>query len=225
MSVRAFDRIKPVDNGFATARRVHTKAWASHRSLRSYSPDRLRRPPRRLSGCRASGSGGPTSLFPPGGIRIPLESGAGAAANLRAYTVLDETSVLTHHSGGRIWELGLPPWLQEDWRIHVAREREGSRPRRQNVVGHRMTFKPGEVVMHDGVRVTSPARTWLDLANLLTVDELIAVGDSVVTATDQTFPGPRSPWPRSTSIGAAVRRRPSLGCPAGAARQQTPGRR
>ncbi|WP_157365092.1 hypothetical protein [Arthrobacter sp. QXT-31] len=40
-----------------------------------------------------------------------------------------------------------------------------------------MTFKPGEVVIHDGVRVTSPARTWLDLAGLLNVDELIAAGD------------------------------------------------
>lgn len=69
----------------------------------------------------------PDVVIPSRGVRIPLESVAGAAANLRAYTVLDETSVLTHHSGGRIWELGLPPWLQEDWRIHVAREREGSR--------------------------------------------------------------------------------------------------
>ncbi|WP_052500501.1 hypothetical protein [Arthrobacter sp. SPG23] len=68
--------------------------------------------------------------------------------------------------------------MQEDWRIHVARDREGSKPRRQNVVGHRLTFKDGEVVVHDGVRVTAPARTWLDLAALLSVDELIAAGDS-----------------------------------------------
>lgn len=66
--------------------------------------------------------------------------------------------------------------MQEDWRIHVARDREGSEPRRQNVVGHRLTFKDGEVVVHDGVRVTAPARTWLDLAALLSVDELIAAG-------------------------------------------------
>lgn len=107
----------------------------------------------------------PDVVIPSRGVRIPLESGGGAPANLRAYPALDETSVLTHHSGGRIWELGLPPWLQEDFRIHVAREREGSRPRRQNVVGHRMTFKPGEVVMHDGVRVTSPARAAGDVHN------------------------------------------------------------
>jgi hypothetical protein len=35
-------------------------------------------------------------------------------------------------------------------------------------------------VLHDGVRVTSPARTWLDLVSLMTVDDLIAVGDSLV---------------------------------------------
>jgi hypothetical protein len=135
----------------------------------------------------------PDVVIPSRGIRIPLESDSTVPANLRAYTALDGTSVLTHHSGGRIWALGLPPWLQEDWRIHVARARDGSKPRRRNVVGHRLTFRPGEVVMHDGVRVTSPARTWLDLASLLTVDELIAAGDSVVAAHGPDFPRPKVP--------------------------------
>ena len=141
--------------------------------------------------CRASGSGSPTSSFPPAASAIPLAGNAGVPANLRAYTALDDASVLTHHSGARIWALGLPPWLQEDWRIHIARDRSSSKPRRRNVVGHRMTFKPGEVVMHDGVRVTSPARTWLDLASLLTVDELIAAGDSIVAAHGPDFPRPK----------------------------------
>jgi hypothetical protein len=39
-----------------------------------------------------------------------------------------------------------------------------------------MTFKAGEVVMHDGVRVTSPARTWLDLASLMLALPEIRVG-------------------------------------------------
>jgi hypothetical protein len=82
--------------------------------------------------------------------------------------------------------------MQEDWRVHVARERNGSKPRRCNVVGHRLTFKAGEVVMHDGVRVTSPARTWLDLASLMTIDELIAAGDSLVCAHCADFPRPKT---------------------------------
>ncbi|MDR6508302.1 hypothetical protein [Arthrobacter oryzae] len=108
----------------------------------------------------------PDVVIPSRGIRIPFDGASGPIASLRAYTELDSTSVLTHHSGARIWACGLPAWMQEDWRIHVARERDASKPRRRNVVGHRMTFRAGEVVMHDGVRVTSPARTWLDLASL-----------------------------------------------------------
>ncbi|WP_214839921.1 hypothetical protein [Arthrobacter sp. ISL-72] len=81
--------------------------------------------------------------------------------------------------------------MQEDWRIHVARDRTGSKPRRLNVVGHRLTFKDGEVMMHDGVRVTSPERTWLDLAAVLSVDELIAAGDSIVVAHGPDFPRPK----------------------------------
>ncbi len=84
----------------------------------------------------------PDVVIPSRGIRLPLDGVGNAAANLRAYTDLDAESVLTHHSAARIWACGLPAWMQEDWRVHVARERNGSKPRRRNVVGHRMTFKP-----------------------------------------------------------------------------------
>ncbi|UVJ40693.1 endonuclease domain-containing protein [Arthrobacter sp. CJ23] len=131
-------------------------------------------------------------FIPSRSIRVPLNGSADAAANLRAYTDLDDSSVLTHHSAVRIWEGSLPAWLQEDWRIHVARDRAGSKPRRRNVVGHRMTFRPGEVVVHDGVRVTIPARTWLDLAALLSVDDLVALGDSLVVAHGPDFPRPKT---------------------------------
>lgn len=131
-------------------------------------------------------------VIPSRGIRIPLDGAAGPAANMRAFTELDAASVLTHQSGARIWYCALPGWMQEDWRIHVSRDRDGSKPRRRNVVGHRMTFKAGEVVTYDGVRVTSPARTWLDLAAMLSVDELIAAGDSIVDAHGADFPRPKN---------------------------------
>jgi hypothetical protein len=152
----------------------------------------------------------PDVVIPSRGIRVPLQGDATTPANLRAYTALDDSSVLTHHSGARIWEFGLPGWMQEDWRIHVARDRNGSQPRRRNVVGHRMTFKPGEVVMHDGVRVTSPARTWLDLAGLLSVDELIAAGDSVVVAHGPEFPKPRIPLATIEDLRRMVASHPGM---------------
>ncbi|WP_427004320.1 endonuclease domain-containing protein [Pseudarthrobacter sp. H2] len=163
---------------------------------------RLPLPPELLAGsftARAADSLGvsrkrtrrPDVFIPSRGIRIPAESSGGPTANLRAFTALDDDSTITHHSGGRVWAMGLPSWMQEDWRIHVAREREGSKPRRHNVVGHRLTFRPGEVMVVDGLRVTSPARTWLDLAALLTPDELVAAGDSIVVEHGPDFPVPR----------------------------------
>jgi hypothetical protein len=125
------------------------------------------------------------------GIRVAIDSKASGAAALRAYTELDDASTLTFGSAGRIWRIPLPGRLEHDWRIHVARRRGFSSPRRANVVGHLLTFLPGEVVEYDGVRLTSPARTWLDLAALLSVDELAAAGDSLVCQHGPEFPVPR----------------------------------
>jgi len=139
-----------------------------------------------------------------------LEGEATMCANLRAYTAMDDASTLTHHSGARIWGYSLPGWMQEDWRIHVARDRGDSKPRRRNVVGHRLTFKSGEVLVHEGVRVTSPARTWLDLANLLSVDELIAAGDSAVVSHGPDFPKPRSPLATTEDLRRIIAAHPGM---------------
>ncbi|WP_175322810.1 hypothetical protein [Arthrobacter sp. C9C5] len=133
----------------------------------------------------------PDVYLPSRGIRVPAAANT-PAESLKAFSALDDESTITHHSGGRFWAMGLPGWLQEDWRIHVARERDSSKPRRRNVVGHRLTFLPGEVVVVDGLRVTSPARTWLDLAAVLSPDELVAAGDSIVVAHGPDFPVPRT---------------------------------
>ena len=97
------------------------------------------------------------------GIRMPLASAAAGAAALRAYTELDDGSVLAWASAARLWNAPLPFSQGEDWRIHLARP-----PRLQHAAagerrGHLLTLLPGEVVELDGVRLTSPARTWLDL--------------------------------------------------------------
>lgn len=94
----------------------------------------------------------PDVVIPSRGVRIPLESSAGAAANLRAYTALDETSVLTHHSGGRIWELGLPPWLQEE-------DLEGDKPFVIELVKAALQSRHRAGDVHNGYRGREHART------------------------------------------------------------------
>jgi hypothetical protein len=83
--------------------------------------------------------------------------------------------------------------FEDDWRVHVSRRPGFSMPRRLNVVGHLLTFLPGELVEYDGVRLTSPARTWLDLASMAGVDELVIAGDSLVCSHGPEFPSSREP--------------------------------
>ncbi len=125
------------------------------------------------------------------GIRICAGSAAAGAAALRAYTDLDDEATLSLGSAARLWNAPLPGWLEEDWRIHLARRRGLSTPRRVNIVGHQLALLPDEVVELDGVRLTSPARTWLDLASVLSIDDLVIAGDSMVCEHGPEFPVPR----------------------------------
>lgn len=122
------------------------------------------------------------------GIRMPAASVASGAAALRAYTDLDDSSILVSLSAARIWGIPLPGNRNGDWRIHLARRNGFSFPRRVNVAGHLLTLLPAEAVEYDGVRLTSPARTWLDLASLLSVEELVAAGDHLVCSHGPEFP-------------------------------------
>lgn len=142
------------------------------------------------------------------GIRVPLDAAPSGAAALRAYTELDDESVLSLGSAARLWAVPLPRRLEDDWRIHLARRRGFSTPRRVNVVGHLLTLLPGEVVELDGVRLTSPARTWLDLAAVLSLDELVVAGDALVCEHGPEFPVPRDAWCGIEELRAMVARHP-----------------
>ncbi|MFE4833042.1 hypothetical protein ACFRAU_00010 [Arthrobacter sp. NPDC056691] len=144
------------------------------------------------------------------GIRMYLGSQASGLSAVRAYTDLDDASVLSHGSAARVLEAGLPGWLENDWRIHVARRRGFSVPRRANVVGHLLTLLPDEVVEYDGVRLTSPARTWLDLASQLSLEELVVAGDSLVCSHGSDFPRPREPKCTVEDLHAMVARHPGI---------------
>jgi hypothetical protein len=142
------------------------------------------------------------------GVRVPTDSAATGAAALRAYTDLDDEATLSFGSAAHLWNAPLPGWLEEDWRIHLARRRGHSTPRRVNVVGHQLALLPDEVVELDGVRLTSPARTWLDLASVLSTDELVIAGDFLVCEHGPEFPHPRDALCSIEELRSMVERHP-----------------
>lgn len=64
--------------------------------------------------------------------------------------------------------------------FHVIRPEGEAHLNRPHVIVHRMKLFSDEVTTVDGISVTTPERTWLDMAEMLSVDELVAMGDSCV---------------------------------------------
>jgi predicted transcriptional regulator of viral defense system len=69
-------------------------------------------------------------------------------------------AVLSHGSAAQLWGL---PWRQK--RIDVTVPGSGGRQRRRVVIVHRARLEPNEVTNRDGIPVTSPGRTLVDLAD------------------------------------------------------------
>lgn len=83
----------------------------------------------------------------------------------------------SHTTAARAWgiELVEPPAGPE---VTVCRDR--SRARWPGTVVHRRDLGPDEVVLSDGVRVTAPLRTVLDLCRSLPLHEAVAAADSAL---------------------------------------------
>ncbi|WP_306897579.1 hypothetical protein [Arthrobacter sp. B1I2] len=63
---------------------------------------------------------------------------------------------------------------------HLIRPEGAAHLARPHVIVHRMKLFEDEVTTLEGIPVTTPERTWLDMAEFLTVDEIVAMGDSCV---------------------------------------------
>jgi hypothetical protein len=121
-----------------------------------------------------------TVLRPSRGIRIPSGHDLGLAEQVRAVSMVTHGSVLSHLTAARLWNFPLPSWVGSDDSTHVTRPKHLNAPRRRGVVGHRATLAPGEIAELDGVALTSRLKTWLDLASMLPVADLVVIGDHLV---------------------------------------------
>ncbi|MDP5228134.1 MULTISPECIES: DUF559 domain-containing protein [Arthrobacter] len=116
---------------------------------------------------------------------------------------MDLTAAGVHH-------MPLPSRLRGDWRVYLGRARGRNRARRKNVVGRVVTFKEGEVVLLEGLRITSPARTWLDLAVRLDLTDLVAAGDFLVCEHGPEAPVPRRAICSVEELDAVIRKHPGM---------------
>lgn len=93
----------------------------------------------------------------------------------------------SHVSAARIWGVPLP---DDGGPVHVSTS-DPSRVRTRGAIGHRSRL--GRTVTRFGLPVSDPASTFRELASLLSVTDLVAVGDGLVL--DPRVPDPGDPRP------------------------------
>ena len=129
---------------------------------------------------------------------------------LRVAAVLLQCSsgVVVSHVSAAVLH-GLPVWRQSLADVHLTRSRRGGGRVRAGVRLHTSPLPSADVVDLDGTPVTSLARTVLDLARLLPLDQAVAAGDAAlrgglpVAAVVELLGGCRG-WPGVGSARRAV---------------------
>lgn len=75
---------------------------------------------------------------------------------------------------------GLPLLGRNRSVLHVTVPAGSPRPSRRGLVAHHTELLPGDVIMVGELPATSPARTFLDHSALLSVEDLVALGDAIL---------------------------------------------
>ncbi len=129
-------------------------------------------------------------ISPSRSVRVPKGGSRDLSELCRAYVELIPDAVVSHGTAGQLHGLVLPERIANGQQIHLSRDPASAVPRRRGVVGHRMALESGEIVRRQGLPVTAPHRTWLDLAGTLALDDLVIAGDQLISGPQRPF-GPR----------------------------------
>lgn len=112
---------------------------------------------------------------------------------VRPFIEVNERCAASHLTAAEL--LDLPRRFQKEptQMFHMIRPEGSAHLNRPHVIVHRMKLYEDEITTLDGIRLTTPERTWLDLAEMLTVDELVVAGDSCVRVPRPEFEGRDQP--------------------------------
>ncbi|MBE7187856.1 MAG: hypothetical protein INR67_06155 [Jatrophihabitans endophyticus] len=101
-------------------------------------------------------------------------------------TVLPADAVLAGRTAAAVHRLWMPDRVGERIEViahgHAAEPRAHAHSERGEIRIRRRRLHPGEIVVAEGVPVTSLARTWVDLAEIFSLEDLVAAGDCALRA-------------------------------------------
>lgn len=139
-------------------------------------------------------------LYRPEGWVFELRSAA------RALCAAAPGAWISHVTAATLHELVLPPRLSDSHALHFSKPRALPQIRRKGVSGHRATAFPEEVDTNGELRISTRARTWLDMAGQLSLPELVCMGDQLIRIPRPDFEDREAPYATLTRLRAMVDR-------------------
>lgn len=130
----------------------------------------------------------------------------------RASSVLEAVpdACASHLTAALVRGWWLPRKALDTRMVHITRGPGLSRLKRQSVITHRSLLLEDEVVLVNGRRTTSPERTWLDCATLLTVQDLAILGDHLVREPHAWAETRRTQWTTVDALLACLHAHPGI---------------
>lgn len=120
-------------------------------------------------------------------------AGLPLSVRVRPFIEVNERCAASHLTAAELLNLPRRRQKGDSDTFDIIRPEGAAHLNRPHVIVHRMKLYDDEVTTVDGIPVTTPERTWLDLAEMLSVDELVVAGDSCVRVPRPEFEGREEP--------------------------------
>lgn len=143
-------------------------------------------------------------LYRPAGWDFDLEGAA------RALSAASPGAWISHVTAARLRCQLLPPWLADSTELHLSKPRSLPSVRRKGVFGHTVLALEDEIELVDGIRLSTRSRTWLDLARVLPLHDLVSMGDELIRMPRVDFEGRTQPYDTMAGLRVLVGRHPNL---------------
>lgn len=128
----------------------------------------------------------------------------------RALSAATPGAWISHLTAAVVLGLWLPTWFRDCRELHLSKPRNLPPVRREGVVGHTVLAFDTEVMVLDGMRISTPARTWLDLASIIPLADLVAVGDQLIRQPRPGLEARAAPWSTPQELHEMLKRHPKL---------------
>ena len=128
----------------------------------------------------------------------------------RALSAATPGAWISHITAAILLGLWLPSWYLGCRELHLSKPKTLPPVRREGVVGHTVLAFDEELMVWDGIRISTPARTWLDLARVLPLEDLVALGDQLVRQPRARLEGRAEPWTTLPQLKAMLTRHRKL---------------